>query len=91
MALKPDRIEAYTDISFFMNEVAERGGVVVHSNSVVGSGISMDDPDAVVTYAANQSGRAPAGVLPPDDETALIAPVDGLPFSCPRPRTCPAK
>ena len=63
MALKPDRIEAYTDISFFMNEVAERGGVVVHSNSVVGSGISMDDPDAVVTYAADQSGRAPAGVL----------------------------
>ena len=34
MALKPDRIEIYTDISFFMNTVAERGGVV----SVVTSG-----------------------------------------------------
>jgi hypothetical protein len=63
MALKPDRIEAYTDISFFMNTVGERGGVVVHSTGVVGSGVSMDDPNAVVEYAAAQSGRAPAGVL----------------------------
>ena len=28
MALKPDRIEFLTDISNFMNSVAERGGVV---------------------------------------------------------------
>jgi hypothetical protein len=61
MALKPDRIEAYTDISFFMNEVGERGGVVVHSTS--GSGVSMDDPNAVVEYAADQSGTVPAGLL----------------------------
>lgn len=61
MALKPDRIEAYTDISFFMNEVGERGGVVVHSTS--GSGVSMDDPDAVVEYAASPSGKSPAGLL----------------------------
>jgi len=61
MALKPDRIEAYTDISFFMNETGERGGVVVHSTS--GSGVSMDDPNAVVEYAADQSGTAPAGLL----------------------------
>ena len=61
MALKPDRIEAYTDISFFMNEVGERGGVVVHSTS--GSGVSMDDPNAVVEYAASQSGKSPAGLL----------------------------
>ena len=61
MALKPDRIEAYTDISFFMNEVAERGGVVVHTTS--GSGVSMDDASAVVEYAADQSGTAPAGLL----------------------------
>jgi hypothetical protein len=61
MALKPDRIESYTDISFFMNETGERGGVVVHSTS--GSGVSMDDPGAVVEYAANQSGTKPAGLL----------------------------
>ena len=61
MALKPDRIEAYTDISFFMNEVAERGGVVVHLSS--GSGVSMDDASAVVEYAASPSGTVPAGVL----------------------------
>lgn len=61
MALKPDRIEAYTDISFFMNEVGERGGVVVHSTS--GSGVSMDDPNAVVEYAASPSGKSPAGLL----------------------------
>jgi hypothetical protein len=61
MALKPDRIEAYTDISFFMNEVAERGGVVVHLTS--GSGVSMDDASAVVEYAADQSGTVPAGLL----------------------------
>jgi hypothetical protein len=61
MALKPDRIEAYTDISFFMNEVAERGGVVVHVTS--GVGVSMDDSNAVVTYAADSTGKKPAGVL----------------------------
>lgn len=61
MALKPDRIEAYTDISFFMNEVAERGGIVVHSTA--GSGSAMDDSNAVVAYAADQSGTNPAGLL----------------------------
>jgi len=61
MALKPDRIEAYTDISFFMNEVGERGGVVVHSTA--GVGVSMDDGDAVVAYAASPSGKSPAGLL----------------------------
>ncbi|NDB59468.1 hypothetical protein EB001_13605 [bacterium] len=61
MALKPDRVEAYTDISFFMNDVAERGGVVVHMTS--GSGVSMDDASAVVEYATDQSGTAPAGLL----------------------------
>jgi len=61
MALKPDRIEAYTDISFFMNEVAERGGVVVHVTA--GSGAAMDDANAVVEYAADPSGTDPAGLL----------------------------
>jgi hypothetical protein len=61
MALKPDRIEAYTDISFFMNQVAERGGVVVHVTG--GEGVSMDDANAVVEYPADPSGTAPAGLL----------------------------
>jgi hypothetical protein len=61
MALKPDRIEAYTDISFFMNETGERGGIVVHVSG--GSGVSMDDANAVVEYAADQSGTKPAGLL----------------------------
>jgi len=61
MALKPDRVEAYTDVSFFMNEVGERGGIVVHSTA--GSGAAMDDANAVVEYAADQSGTNPAGLL----------------------------
>lgn len=61
MALKPDRVEAYTDISFFCNTVSERGGVAVHVTS--GDGVSMDDAGAVVAYAANPSGTVPAGLL----------------------------
>lgn len=61
MALKPDRIELLTDVSFFMNTTAERGGVA----SVVtgGTGVSMDNADAVVAYAAAVSGAKPVGVL----------------------------
>jgi hypothetical protein len=61
MALKPDRIEAHTDISFFMNTVAERGGVA----SIVtgGAGVAMDDANAVVGYAAVASGAVPVGIL----------------------------
>jgi len=61
MALKPDRIEFLSDISFFATSAAERGGVV----SVVtgGSGVSMDDANAVVGYAANPSGAKPVGIL----------------------------
>jgi hypothetical protein len=61
MALKPDRIESYTDISFFCDTVSERGGVVSHVTG--GSGVSMDDANSVVRYAANQSGTKPAGLL----------------------------
>jgi hypothetical protein len=61
MALKPDRIETLTDISFFMNTTAERGGVVSAVTS--GSGVSMDDSNAVVAYAAAASGAKPLGVL----------------------------
>jgi hypothetical protein len=61
MALKADRIEALSDISFFMNTVAERGGVV--SVVTAGSGVSMDDANAVVAYAATVSGSKPLGIL----------------------------
>jgi len=61
MALKPDRIESYTDISFFCNTVAERGGIVVHVTS--GNGVSMDDAGAVVAYPTANTGTKPAGLL----------------------------
>lgn len=68
MALKSDRFEFQTDVSFFMNEVAERGGVVVHATGITGvlvspSGAAMDSSLNVVTYAANPSGKAPVGIL----------------------------
>lgn len=63
MALKADRIELLTDISFFMNSVAERGGVVSAVSATTGVGVSMDDANAVVEYAATVSGSKPLGVL----------------------------
>lgn len=63
MALKSDRSELQTDISFFMNEVAERGGVVCH-DTTVGSGAAMDQGQARVVYVgAAPSGRMPVGLL----------------------------
>ena len=61
MALKSDRSTLQTDISFFMNEAATRGGVVVVSTA--GSGASMDNGAALVTYAADASGKIPVGLL----------------------------
>jgi hypothetical protein len=62
MALKSDRIELLTDVSFFMTTTAERGGVV-SAGSTSGSGVSMDDANAVVEYKAAVSGAKPVGVL----------------------------
>lgn len=61
MALKPDRIELQTDVSFFMNSTATRGGVA--SVTTGGSGVALDDSAAVVSYAATTSGSKPVGVL----------------------------
>jgi hypothetical protein len=61
MALKPDRVELQTDVSFFMNTTATRGGVA--SVSTGGSGVAMDDAAAVVAYATSTSGAKPVGVL----------------------------
>ena len=62
MALRPDRNEHLTDLSFFMNETAERGSIVVHSTG--GSGAAMDDSNAkVIAPATTVSGKNPAGLL----------------------------
>ena len=61
MALKPDRHEVVTDISFFMNETAERGIIVTHSTA--GSGAAMDDSNALVAIPTTASGSYPAGLL----------------------------
>jgi hypothetical protein len=63
MALKPDRVELLTDVSFFMNTTAERGGVVSAVTATSGVGVSMDDANAVVAYAAVASGAKPVGLL----------------------------
>ena len=64
MALRPDRDEHLTDLSFFMNEVTERGIVVRYTSQ--GSGAAMDDSTAVVAKPANASeavAKHPAGLL----------------------------
>jgi len=61
MALKPHRIHLDSDISFFMNSTAERGGFAVIST--VGSGDALDQSNAVVAYAANPSGSMAIGCL----------------------------
>ena len=62
MALKPHRVESYTDVSNFMDVAAERGGVLVHVAS--GSGSSLDDGGATVAYpTGTPSGTKPAGLL----------------------------
>ena len=60
MSLKPDRQEHLTDLSFFMNEVSERGLIVSHSTG--GSGAAMDDSSAVV-QVVTATNENPAGVL----------------------------
>ena len=64
MALKPHRkVGNGTDISFFMNEVAERGIIVTFdTSSVSGSGAAMDDAGAVVAIPSSNQGL-PAGLL----------------------------
>ena len=62
MALKSDRYELQTDISFFYNAgTATRGGVVVHGTA--GSGAAMDQGVNLVTYAAVTSASRPVGIL----------------------------
>lgn len=61
MALKGTRVETTTDISFFMDAVAERGGIVCMKTA--GSGAAMDQSAAEVEYAAAPSGKYAVGLL----------------------------
>ena len=62
MALRPDRNELQTDLSFFMNETAERGLIVIHEGQ--GSGAAMDDSAATVAIpGAADLAKHPAGLL----------------------------
>lgn len=61
MALKPLLTIGYSDVSYFMNEVSNRGSVV--SVSTVGSGDAMDQSAALCTVAAVGSGSKPLGIL----------------------------
>ena len=63
MALKADRIEESTDISFFYNEgTATRGGVVV-LDAANASGAAMDQAANKVKYAVAASTDVPVGIL----------------------------
>jgi len=63
MALKSDRYEFQTDISFFYNAgTATRGGVVVH-DATAGSGAAMDQGVNLVKYAAVTAASRPVGIL----------------------------
>jgi len=62
MALKSDRYEIQTDISFFYNEgTATRGGVVVHDTA--GSGAAMDQGVNLVKYTTSTASAVPVGIL----------------------------
>ena len=63
MALRPDRNEHLTDLSYFMNVTSERGIIVIHDTG--GSGVAMDDSNAVVKVpnGTTTSGLVPAGLL----------------------------
>ena len=64
MALKADRYELQTDISFFLDAaVATRGGVVVH-DTTAGSGAAMDQGVNKVFYKGSIAATdSPVGIL----------------------------
>jgi hypothetical protein len=63
MALKADRYEESTDISFFYNAgTATRGGVVL-IDAANASGAAMDQGANLVQYSAATTGTVPVGIL----------------------------
>ena len=64
MALKADRFEESTDISFFYNEgTATRGGVVVLADQGQASGAALDQGENLVKYAKATATDVPVGIL----------------------------
>jgi len=62
MALKGDRHEVITDISYFMDQTGNRGGVVCYKT--VGSGAALDQSEAEVEYKGTATGtNRPVGIL----------------------------
>jgi len=62
MNLRTDRRHVDSDISFFMNSTATRGGIV-SLNGTGSSGVAMDQAESTVAYAAEPSGIEPVGLL----------------------------
>tara|TARA_A100001515_G_scaffold47109_2_gene37167 strand:- start:13344 stop:13829 length:486 start_codon:yes stop_codon:yes gene_type:complete len=63
MALKADRYEESTDISFFMTAATgDRGGVVC-LDLLSASGAAMDQGDNTVSYQAAATSDVPVGIL----------------------------
>jgi len=64
MALKADRYEESTDISFFYNaSTATRGGVVVLDDGGQASGAALDQGENLVKYKAATKNDIPVGIL----------------------------
>ena len=66
MALKTDRYEESTDISYFYNEgTATRGGVVVLDAAAIAgaSGAGLDQGENLVKYAVADKDSVPVGIL----------------------------
>ena len=64
MALKADRYEESTDISFFYNAgTATRGGVVVLDDQGLASGAALDQGENLVKYKAATKNDVPVGIL----------------------------
>lgn len=61
MGLKPDRRVVHDNQIFFMNHVADRGGLVCVSTH--GSGAALDQSASLVHYVSSPSGVTPVGVL----------------------------
>lgn len=61
MALKPTRVTIDDSVAYFMQEVAERGCVVIWDTSLTGLG-NLDDPNAVVSIPTGTIGT-PVGIL----------------------------
>jgi len=61
MALKGDRYEAVTDISYVMGATATRGGVACRYTA--GSGAALDQASNEARYMGTPSGYAPLGIL----------------------------